>query len=211
MQKHKKSKLDLIINELEYALDTILNEANLPSVMTKNNTKNLSSDEIKESSRVMRINHMGEVCAQGLYRGQATCTKNKYIKDELYKICEEENEHLKLCNLRLMELNEKQSVFNPIWYLASFTLGAIAGLKEDKYKMGFIEETEKQVKDHLAESISVLPKKDKRSKDFLEVIAQDEEKHRATAKNIGSEELPNTIKYTMDKLSKVMKKISGYV
>ena len=211
MQKHKKSKLDLIINELEYALDTILNETNLPSVAAKNNTEDLSSDEIKESSKVMRINHMGEVCAQGLYRGQATYTKNKHIKDKLYKICDEENEHLKLCNLRLMELNEKQSVLNPVWYLASFTLGAIAGLKEDKYKMGFIEETEKQVKDHLIESISMLPKKDKRSRDFLEAIAEDEEKHRATAKNIGSEKLPNSVKYTMDKLSKIMKKISGYV
>ena len=159
----------------------------------------------------MRVNHMGEVCAQALYRGQAIVTKDVKIKKKLYKICNEENNHLQLCNLRLQELNGKPSFLNPVWYVASFIFGAIAGANEKKWKLGFIEETEKQVAQHLESSIASLPKKDLMSRKFLKEIAIDEEKHRASAKKIGSADIPENVKRTMDGLSRIMKKISFYI
>ena len=118
--KHK-SPLDNIIEEIEYAIDCIYNQTNLPSKSIDDKPV-LDKQETKISEKVMRINHMGEICAQGLYRGQAANTKDPDIKDKLHGICREENEHLKLCNLRLKELNGRQSVLNPLWYLSSLSL-----------------------------------------------------------------------------------------
>ena len=205
-----KSPLDNIIDEIEYALDCIYNQSNLPSKSTDDKPL-LNKKEAKISEKVMRINHMGEICAQGLYRGQAANTKDPDIKDKLHSICLEENEHLKLCNLRLKELNGRQSILNPLWYLSSYVLGSIAGIKDNDWKLGFIEETEKQVKEHLEESILQLPKNDYRSRDFLVQIANDEEKHRETVKNIGSNEIPDIIRKAMQTSSNIMKKLTSLI
>ena len=209
MDNQDKSLIDSFIGEIQYALSTIYDNS-VPEAINKDNIK-LNKEQTDKSTRIMRINHMGEVCAQALYRGQASFTRKKKMKDQLYKICNEENEHLKLCNLRLSELNGEKSVLNPLWYAASFTLGALAGLNENRWKLGFIEETEKQVKDHLEESITSLPPKDSRSRLFLEEIAKDEEKHRDTVKKIGSEEVPELVKKSMHTLSKIMKKITYHI
>ena len=205
-----KSPLDNIIDEIEYALDCIYNQSNLPSKSTDDKPL-LNKKEAKISEKVMRINHMGEICAQGLYRGQAANTKDPDIKDKLHSICREENEHLKLCNLRLKELNGRQSVLNPLWYLSSYILGSIAGIKDNDWKLGFIEETEKQVKEHLENSILQLPKSDYRSRDFLTKIANDEEKHRKTVKDIGSNEIPYIIRKGMQTSSTIMKKLTSLI
>ena len=209
MNNQDKSLIDSFIGEIQYALSTIYDNS-VPEAINKDNIK-LNKEQTDKSTRIMRINHMGEVCAQALYRGQAAFTRKNKMKDQLYKICNEENEHLKLCNLRLSELNGEKSVLNPLWYAASFTLGALAGLNENRWKLGFIEETEKQVKDHLEESITSLPPKDSRSRLFLEEIAKDEEKHRDTVKKIGSEEVPELVKKSMHTLSKIMKKITYHI
>ena len=209
MNNQDKSLIDSFIGEIQYALSTIYDNS-VPEAINKDNIK-LNKEQTDKSTRIMRINHMGEVCAQALYRGQASFTRKNKMKDQLYKICNEENEHLKLCNLRLSELNGEKSVLNPLWYAASFTLGALAGLNENRWKLGFIEETEKQVKDHLEESITSLPPKDSRSRLFLEEIAKDEEKHRDTVKKIGSEEVPELVKKSMHTLSKIMKKITYHI
>ena len=212
MKNSNKPLLDKVIMEFEYALESIFNDRN--TITKEKNTvskSNLTKGDLDKSIKVMRVNHMGEVCAQGLYRGQAIVTKDIKIKNKLYKICSEENNHLQLCNLRLQELNGKPSLFNPVWYAASFILGAIAGANEKKWKLGFIEETEKQVVQHLESSIASLPKKDLRSRKFLKEIAVDEEKHRASAKKIGSTDIPENVKKTMDGLSAIMKKISFYI
>ena len=209
MDNQDKSLIDSFIGEIQYALSTIYDNS-VPEAINKDNIK-LNKEQTDKSTRIMRINHMGEVCAQALYRGQAAFTRKNKMKDQLYKICNEENEHLKLCNLRLSELNGEKSVLNPLWYAASFTLGALAGLNENRWKLGFIEETEKQVKDHLEESITSLPPKDSRSRLFLEEIAKDEEKHRDTVKKIGSEEVPELVKKSMHTLSKIMKNITYHI
>lgn len=209
MINRKVSGLDNIICEIEHAIECIFDK-NLKNTKFEK-SENLSPDDLKKSGAVMRVNHMGEVCAQALYRGQAAFTKDKEIKKQLYSMCEEEKRHLDLCNLRLNELKSNRTIFNPVWYIASFSLGAFAGLKEKDWKLGFIEETEKQVKEHLDKSIEELPKSDKRSKEFLEKIAIDEEQHRNTVEKIGAEEIPTTVKRGMHLFSNIMKTITRYI
>ena len=208
-----KNIIDIVLTELDYAISTIYNNNNVSNLKAPKKTinKKLDGANVKKSERVMRINHMGEVCAQGLYRGQAVFTSDDKIRRKLYKICDEENNHLKLCNQRLQELDGKKSILNPLWYLSSFVLGSIAGINDKKWKLGFIEETEKQVEDHLIASIKELPKEDIRSKEILQIIAKDEKKHKTTAKKMGSEDLPVKAKESMHLLSTIMKKITYYV
>jgi|TARA_B110000438_G_scaffold271412_1_gene289273 3-demethoxyubiquinol 3-hydroxylase len=209
MHNQEKSLIDSLIGEIQYGLTAIYSN-DMPENHNGNVTK-LDKQQRLQSERIMRINHMGEICAQALYRGQAAFTKEAKMKSQLYKICDEENHHLELCNLRLTELNGKKSILNPLWYSASFALGALAGLNENQWKLGFIEETEKQVKNHLEDSIASLPAEDSRSKIFLEEIAEDEEKHRDTVKDIGSEEIPEFVKRGMAIFSKIMKKITYHI
>jgi len=209
MSNQQKSLIDSLIDEVQYGLEVIYSN-DMPQNHNDNTVK-LNKQQKLQSERIMRINHMGEICAQALYRGQAAFTKETKIKAQLYKICTEENHHLELCNLRLTELNGKKSILNPLWYSASFALGALAGLNENQWKLGFIEETEKQVKNHLEDSIASLPVEDSRSKMFLEEIAEDEEKHRDTVKDIGSEDIPEFVKEGMGIFSKIMKKITYHI
>ncbi len=210
--KEENDFIDSIINELEYGVEVLLNNTKKleKEPISAKNSQKLNADEIKQSIRNIRVNHVGEVCAQALYRGQAYFTADKITKEKLYMMCEEEHRHLKLLNLRLGELKGNQSILNPVWYTASFLLGAYAGINEKNWKMGFIEETEKQVKEHLEEYIDLLPKKDSRSIAILRDVAKDEEKHRQTAQSLGSVELPESTKFMMEKFSKIMKKISYY-
>ena len=200
---------DSIISEIEYAIGVFLNDNS--KAIKNNEDSKLTKADINKSIKNIRVNHTGEICAQALYRGQALFTSDKKIKMKLYEMCNEEHGHLDLCNQRLKELKGYQSIFNPVWYSASFCLGVVAGLNEDKWKLGFIEETEKQVEEHLTIFANKLPINDKRSKKILNKIAQDEKKHRHTANNIGSEELPSHVKKGMDIFSKIMKKLSYYI
>tara|TARA_B100000029_G_scaffold516512_1_gene630442 strand:- start:7232 stop:7855 length:624 start_codon:yes stop_codon:yes gene_type:complete len=206
------NKIDYIVNEIEYALDTLVNDkSNKEPNKLEASEVNLKDTDRLQSIKVMRVNHMGEICAQALYRGQAILTKDPKIRSELYRMCEEEKNHLKLCAKRLNELEGEKSIFNPIWYLSSFCLGIVAGLNENKWKMGFVEETEKQVDEHLKEYIDLLPSSDKRSKKILQIIKEDEKKHKKAAKNLGSKELSDNTKKFMSTVSKAIKKISSYI
>ena len=206
------TKLDRIIREIEYGLETINDRASSKKASGfSQNSATLSESETKLSERIMRVNHMGEVCAQGLYRGQAAFTRDDKTKKQLHIMCSEEREHLKICHGRLDELGAKGSIFNGLWYLSSFTLGALAGLTQEKYGAGFIEETEKQVSRHLDDSIDKLPVSDIRSREMLDYIKEDEAKHEKTAVEMGSENIPNLAKESMNLLSKVMKKITYYI
>ena len=208
----KITAFDSLIAEIEFGFEILLNDTEKTNKknLTKNHEK-LNADEIKQSIQNIRVNHVGEVCAQGLYRGQAYFTQDKNTKRKLYSMCKEEHNHLQLFNLRLAELKGRQSLLNPIWYTTSFLLGAYAGINEKNWKMGFVEETEKQVKEHLDEYINLLPKKDVRSIEILKSVAKDEDKHLQTAQSIGSVKLPELLKLMMDNLSRIMKKISYHI
>jgi ubiquinone biosynthesis monooxygenase Coq7 len=197
--------LDNILKELDYAIDVLHNSRLSDELET-----NLTNDDQKQSQRVMRVNHMGEVCAQALYRGQAMTTKDSNTKKIILKMCEEEMNHLTMCENRLTELSGQTSNLNSLWYASSFLLGAYVGLLDKDKSLGFIYETEDQVEQHLDEYTKKLPSNDDKSRKILENIKIDESKHKNTAKSLGSSDLSIEVKNLMALSSKVMKKISFY-
>lgn len=171
----------------------------------------LSDDEAKLSAQLMRVNHAGEVAAQALYQGQALTAKNKAVQDKLSQAAEEENDHLAWCKKRVTELGERTSVFDPLWYAGSLTLGAAAGLAGDKWNLGFLAETERQVVEHIEEHLEQLPEDDSKTRAILEQMHIDESEHATTAIEHGGAELPEPIKQSMKLVSKVMTKTSYWI
>ena len=198
--------LDNILKEIDYAINVIFESKN-----SNNEDNQLNDREKTKSQRVMRVNHMGEVCAQALYRGQALTTKDTSITKIIENMCIEEKNHLNMLSERLSELSGKTSRLNSLWYLSSFMLGAYVGTLEKNKSYGFIYETETQVEDHLDEYSQKLPAIDVKSKKILEEIKIDETKHKNTAKDQGSIELSKSTKNIMSVTSKIMKKVSYYI
>ncbi len=171
----------------------------------------LSTSERKKVAGLMRINHCGEVCAQALYQGQALTAKLPEVRDKMQQAAKEENDHLDWCHERLLQLNTHTSYLNPIWYASSFTLGALAGLAGDKWSLGFVVETERQVVAHLNDHLQQLPEQDTRSIKILEVMKDDEQEHATAALEAGGAELPAPVKQAMQLMSKVMTKTVYYI
>lgn len=164
----------------------------------------LSAAERKHSAGLMRINHTGEVCAQALYAGQATTAKLASVREEMEHAADEEIDHLVWCEQRLYELGSRPSVLNPLFFGASFVIGAGAGLISDKLSLGFVAATEDQVCVHLEKHMAKLPEQDKKSKAVLEQMHIDEAKHKAMALDAGGYEFPTPVMNIMTKVSKVM-------
>lgn len=170
----------------------------------------LSSEEKKHISGLMRVNHSGEVCAQALYQGQALTAKLTHIKEQMTQAAAEEVDHLAWCEQRLTELGSKPSILNPLWYSGSIILGAIAGWAGDKISLGFVAETERQVTTHLQKHLQNIPTKDEKTKAILTMMQTDEEHHANVAINAGAIELPYFMKQLMGLVSKAMTKSSYY-
>ena len=164
----------------------------------------LSPSEKKIHSRYMRVNHSGEVCAQGLYRGQLFFNKNKDIKDKLTEAAIEEIDHLAWCDSRIKELDGTKSKLNPLLYVGSFSIGAIASIVDEKYNLGFLSETESQVALHLESHIKKINPLDKKTLKIIQSMKEEEEAHKISAVQMGGVELPNTIKKVMGVASKIM-------
>jgi 3-demethoxyubiquinol 3-hydroxylase len=199
--------LDRLIIEFDKGLKTLLANAHSVRPHPDQNvlqTSELSAEERRHASALMRVNHCGEVCAQALYNGQALTAKNPQTVRALEHASKEETEHLAWCEKRIHELGGRTSLFNPIWYAGSFTLGAIAGALGDKWNLGFLAETERQVEAHLNRHLDELPAADEKSRAILEQMKTDEAAHAATAINLGGVDLPNPIKMAMQGMSKVM-------
>lgn len=160
---------------------------------------------------LMRVNHAGEVCAQALYQGQALTARLDTTREQMSLAAQEEIDHLGWCEQRLQELSAHPSLLNPLWYLSSFVLGAAAGLAGDKYSLGFVEETERQVSAHLERHLKQLPAEDKRSKAILEQMISDEMQHAEQAHNAGAATLPQSIRSLMELVSQLMTRSSYYV
>ena len=171
----------------------------------------LGVSEARHVAGLMRVNHSGEVCAQALYHGQALTAKLPNVKQEMQQAAIEEQDHLAWCEDRLKELDSHTSVLNPIWYGLSYGMGAIAGIAGDKYSLGFVAETERQVSQHLQEHIQQLPSHDDRSRKILEQMNEDELHHRDTALKAGGVDLPVPVRITMTAISKLMTKTSYYL
>lgn len=171
----------------------------------------LAVSEARHVAGLMRVNHSGEVCAQALYHGQALTAKLPNVRREMEQAAIEEQDHLAWCEDRLKELDSHTSLLNPVWYGLSFGMGALAGIAGDKYSLGFVAETERQVSLHLEDHIRQLPEHDDRSRKILVQMNEDELHHRDTALNAGGVDLPTPVRIAMTGISKLMTKTSYYI
>ncbi len=210
------SLVDNIISEVDQSLRTIF--ATAPTTERPYPAKDISEaapltdDEKKLSAQLMRINHAGEIAAQGLYRGQALTAKRNDIREQMQRSAMEENDHLNWCETRIKELDSHKSFFNPVWYVGSFSIGAAAGLVGDKWSLGFVKETEDQVVRHLESHINKLPANDLPAMTILQKMKEDEQHHADVAVQAGSATLPWPIrKITMPLTAKVMTTLSRHI
>lgn len=168
----------------------------------------LTAEQQREVAGLMRVNHSGEVCAQALYHGQALTARLPTVRLEMERAAQEEQDHLAWCEDRLKELGSHRSIFNPLWYGLSFGIGAAAGIAGDKWSLGFVAETEKQVCSHLESHMQRVPTSDERTHAILNQMHIDEDHHRNQALAAGGLELPPPIKRIMGLVSKVMTQAS---
>lgn len=168
----------------------------------------LDDSQARHAAGLMRINHSGEVCAQALYRGQAATARLGEVRASMEEAAAEEIDHLVWCEQRLDALGSRPSLFNPLWYGMSFGLGAVAGLVGDRWSLGFVAETEKQVCEHLEDHLRKLPEDDHKSRAVLEQMLIDEEKHGAAAKQAGGADLPAPARAAMTAMAGVMKQVT---
>lgn len=171
----------------------------------------LNEVEKKHAASLMRINHVGEVCAQALYQGQALTARNPVAKAALAEAAQEETEHLAWCEARISALGGRKSLLNPVWYASSLAIGMAAGALGDKWNLGFLAETERQVGSHLASHLTELPTADTKSRAVIEQMQIDEARHAETALAHGGEALPMPVKGAMQLMSKVMTKTAYWV
>ncbi len=164
----------------------------------------LSEPERRKSSGYMRVNHVGEICAQALYQSQALTATDPKLRDKMQSAAKQETDHLAWCEQRLEELGSRGSILNPFWYTGSFVVGAIAGIAGDKWNLGFVAETERQVVDHLESHLDALPEQDKRSREVVLQMKQDEAEHAEMAIDAGAAQLPAPIKSLMKAASRIM-------
>jgi ubiquinone biosynthesis monooxygenase Coq7 len=168
----------------------------------------LDDDERRHAAGLMRINHVGEVCAQALYVGQASVARDARTREHLLHAAQEETDHLAWCADRLRELDSRPSLLNPLWYAGSYAIGLAAGLRGDGWNLGFVVETERQVEAHIDEHLQSLPAADARSRAILEVMKDDEARHADDAEAAGARVLPMPIPQAMALASKVMKTVA---
>jgi ubiquinone biosynthesis monooxygenase Coq7 len=164
----------------------------------------MSAQEKRHAAGLMRVNHVGEVCAQALYRGQASVCREPAPRALLLNAASEEVDHLVWCNERLTELGSRPSLLNPVWYAGSFALGVLASYAGVPRNLGFMAETERQVEAHLEEHLRTLPVQDERSREIVRKMKDDEAEHRASAERAGGVPLPAPVKAAMRAMSKVM-------
>ncbi len=205
----KFNPIDNFMMQLDTGLRTLFGK---PSVTERPNPENtvaegeLSASEKELAGRLMRINHSGEVAAQGLYQGQALTAKLPDVREKMERAAEEENDHLDWCKQRINELDTHTSYLNPLWYFGSVAIGAAAGLAGDKWSLGFVAETEHQVVRHLTSHLNQISENDHKSRAILEQMKEDEGHHATAALDAGAAELPVPVKKFMALTSKIMTK-----
>jgi ubiquinone biosynthesis monooxygenase Coq7 len=169
------------------------------------------ADERRHAVGLMRVNHCGEVCAQALYQGQALTSRQPAVSEALREAANEETEHLAWTAQRIAELGGRKSLLNPLWYLGSLGLGVAAGVLGDRWSLGFLAETERQVEAHLDSHLLSLPENDGRSRAIVEQMRLDEIQHAETAVHYGAAELPFAVKSAMRGMSKLMTKAAYHL
>lgn len=164
----------------------------------------LNADQARLSASLMRVNHVGEVCAQALYNAQLLATRNPALRASFHQAAREETDHLAWTHQRLRELKARPSVLNPLWYAGAFGIGWVAGRIGDGVSLGFVVETERQVEQHLASHLDRLPASDGASRAIVQQMKEDEARHGAQAQAAGAVDLPAPVRWAMRAAAKVM-------
>ncbi|EGV19281.1 2-polyprenyl-3-methyl-6-methoxy-1,4-benzoquinone monooxygenase [Thiocapsa marina] len=207
MTTRRLTPIDQVLINADHALRTLFGR---PQTTERTNPAEgipeaeLTDEQRRHVARLMRINHTGEVCAQALYQGQALTAKLPDTRKRLERSAKEENDHLAWCAARLEDLGDRKSLLNPLWYAGSFAMGAAAGLAGDKWSLGFVVETERQVEDHLDEHLEQIPIDDEKTRTILEQMKADEVHHAQIAHAAGGAELPAPVRAAMRMTSKMM-------
>ena len=208
------SFFDQLIGQLDNALHTVFGPMPKPvrnSPAAVKEEVELKASERELSGRLMRINHAGEICAQALYQGQAATARLPEVRGKMEQAAQEENDHLAWTEERIREFGGHTSYLNPLWYAGSFAIGALAGVIGDKWSLGFVAETEKQVVQHLDGHLQRLPTEDRKSRAILEQMRDDEGRHATVAIESGGAELPEPVRQLMRLTSKVMTETAYWI
>ncbi len=202
------------MRQLDQALHTVFGPTPKPARHSPASDKEgveLKPSERELSGRLMRINHAGEICAQALYQGQAATARLPEVRAKMEQAAQEENDHLAWTEERIRELGGHTSYLNLLWYAGSFTIGALAGVIGDKWSLGFVAETEKQVVKHLEEHLQRLPTEDHKSRAILEQMHDDEGRHATVAIESGAAELPEPVRRVMSRTSSIMTRTAYWI
>lgn len=198
--------MDTLLNAADSALRTLFAKPRAaqtcPTVADR--ATELNTEEQRRAAELMRVNHVGEVCAQALYTAQALATSNPTLRAQFTQACEEETDHLAWTAQRLEELGSRPSLLNPLWYAGAFGLGLLAGRLGDRISLGFVVETEIQVGAHLKSHLDLLPQGDHASRAIVVQMYDDEIAHADAARAAGAVELPGPVKDMMRAAAKVM-------
>jgi ubiquinone biosynthesis monooxygenase Coq7 len=198
--------IDRILTTFDSALRTVFasHRGSQPCPTLAGDATELSDAEKKQAGALMRVNHVGEVCAQALYTAQAFATNNEALRAHFLTASAEETDHLAWTEKRLKELGDHTSWLNPLWYAGAFGIGLIAGRLGDKVSLGFVVETENQVEAHLDSHLSLLPAGDHASRAIVAQMKDDEARHALNAKDLGAIELPLPVRGIMALAGKLM-------
>jgi len=211
MTSRTLSPFDRALVEIERALETVFVAA--PPASQPSPAQDIADGDLDEAARrhsagLMRVNHVGEVCAQALYFGQAAVARDDALRAQMLAAAAEETDHLAWCGERLAELGSRASLLNPLWYAGAYAIGAAAGAIGDRLSLGFVVETERQVEAHLGEHLETLPAGDQRSRAIVRRMKEDEARHAEHALSAGARPLPSPIPTLMRAASKVMKAVA---
>ena len=206
------NRLDQIITTFDLGLRTVFASPHAARPYPGSGPEaNLGETERARAAALMRVNHVGEVCAQALYAGQALTAQNEQVRAELDQAAKEETDHLAWCEQRIVELGGRKSLLNPLWFGGAFALGAAAGLLGDKWNLGFLAETERQVEAHLDGHLQQLPEADAKSRAVVEQMKTDEARHAQTAVDHGGAPLPSPVKWAMRLAADVMRQTASRI
>ena len=207
MENRQLTPLDKVLSGVDTALRTVF--AKTPHTARPNPAADVADVTMNETQRMhsaglMRVNHAGEVAAQGLYQGHAAVARDAAIEKQMTDAANEELDHLGWCEQRLQELDSGPSRLSPLWYSGAFVIGAASGILGDKWSLGFIEETERQVADHLTRHLDRLPRADEKSRAIVKQMRDEEQQHGANARDAGAAALPGAVRGMMRASAKLM-------
>lgn len=211
MEERQLTSLDRLVSGLDNVLHGVTataSRASRPNPAGSIVDQPLSLAERSHSASLMRVNHAGEVAAQGLYQGHAAVARSPEIAAHMRSAAGEELDHLGWCEQRLRELGESPSRLRPAWYAGAWLIGAASGVLGDRWSLGFVAETERQVSEHLSGHLDTLPRGDARSRAIVEKMREEEQLHGARAQNAGAHRLPRAVRRLMRMSAKVMTRTS---